>query len=59
MSDSGYIIVVCIVATMFGFFLRVAMTPSVNDFRAEAIKRGYALHCPKDGRFAWKGECDD
>jgi hypothetical protein len=27
--------------------------------RQEAIERGYALHCPKDGRFAWKGECDE
>ena len=22
------------------------------------IKRGYALHCPDTGNFAWKGECD-
>ena len=27
--------------------------------KAEAIEKGYALHCPKDGEFAWKGECDD
>ena len=26
---------------------------------AQAIERGYALHCPQDGRFAWIGECDD
>jgi len=32
---------------------------SAPDWQAEAIERGYALHCPKDGRFAWKGECDE
>jgi len=25
---------------------------------SQAIERGYALHCPKTGDFAWKGECD-
>ena len=25
----------------------------------QAIERGYALHCPKNGEFAWKGECND
>jgi len=29
------------------------------EVQAEAIERGYALHCPKDGRFAWIGECDE
>jgi hypothetical protein len=23
----------------------------------ESIERGYGLYCPKDGLFAWKGEC--
>ena len=25
----------------------------------QAIERGYALHCPVSGDFAWKGECDE
>ena len=29
------------------------------DREAEAIRRGYALHCPQTGEFAWKGECDE
>jgi hypothetical protein len=29
------------------------------EIQTEAIERGYALHCPKDGRFAWIGECDE
>lgn len=27
-------------------------------FERQAIDRGYALHCPDTGNFAWKGECD-
>lgn len=27
--------------------------------KQQAIERGYALHCPINGEFAWKGECDD
>jgi hypothetical protein len=30
-----------------------------NYYRGQAIERGYALHCPTDGRFAWMGECDE
>lgn len=28
-------------------------------WRAEAIERGHALHCPSTGNFAWIGECDE
>lgn len=28
---------------------------SVKD---EAIERGYAQHCPLNGEWAWKGECE-
>ena len=30
----------------------------LRRIKAEAIQRGYALHCPQTGDFAWKGECD-
>ena len=50
----------------FGLFLLVlAVTPSVaawqatkNHYRSAAIERGYAYYCAQDGKFAWKGECD-
>jgi putative exporter of polyketide antibiotics len=29
----------------------------IENLKAEAIERDYALYCPKDGQFAWKGEC--
>ncbi|MDX5370345.1 MAG: hypothetical protein LPL29_13315 [Alphaproteobacteria bacterium] len=28
-----------------------------SDMKKQAIERGYALHCPKDGVWAWTGEC--
>lgn len=28
-----------------------------KSLRNQAIERGYALHCPADGEWAWKGEC--
>jgi hypothetical protein len=31
---------------------------SVAQWHSEAINRGYAIHCPDDGRWAWIGECD-
>lgn len=29
-----------------------------SSYEKSAIERGYALYCPTDGNFAWKGECD-
>lgn len=31
----------------------------IGELKAEAIQRGYALHCPQTGGFAWEGECDE
>ena len=28
-----------------------------KDWIKAAIERGYGQYCPKDGAFAWKGEC--
>lgn len=28
------------------------------DWQREAIQRGFALYCPGNGEFAWKGECE-
>lgn len=32
---------------------------SSPDLVDQAVERGYALYCPDDGKFAWKGECDE
>lgn len=29
----------------------------IEKLKAEAIEHDYASYCPKDGQFAWKGEC--
>jgi hypothetical protein len=31
---------------------------STSRLEVNAIERGYALYCPLDGEWAWKGECD-
>lgn len=34
---------------------RVAST----HYKRGAVERGYAMHCPADGEWAWKGECGE
>ena len=29
-----------------------------RDWQFDTIERGLALHCPDNGAWAWKGECD-
>ena len=36
----------------------VTLDISNSKWQAEVIRRGYAIHCPLDGKFAWNGECD-
>lgn len=53
----GCIALAALVVILAGGWAWSAMTgPGIE---AEAIQRGYALHCPQTGDFAWKGECDD
>ena len=41
------------------FTINVAQERSIEEQRHQAIERGYALYCPHDGEFAWKGECEE
>ena len=53
------VLVTCLVLTLIGLiilFLRQDYT--IYYLKSDAIEKGYALHCPKDGEFAWKGECE-
>ena len=50
----GIVVGVFISAILFNFYGYV----EGDRVQRQAIERGYALHCPKDGEFAWKGECD-
>lgn len=33
-------------------------TSEIDILKEQAIERGYALYCPVNGEFAWKGECE-
>jgi len=53
----GFVLTVLLVVS---FFVALAWLDDIGNPReAEAIQRGYALHCPQTGDFAWKGECDE
>lgn len=43
-------------ACLFVGLVMGAMSTS-DMYEEQAIERGYALYCPADGNFAWKGEC--
>lgn len=38
------------------FYLVSIVTPDYI-WQQQATERGYALYCPDNGKFAWKGEC--
>lgn len=42
---------------VFGAILSVGIV--THHWKDEAIERGYGLHCPDDGKFAWVGECEE
>ena len=52
-----------LVTFLAGVLATIAMVGSLPYFhdrtRAEAIERGYALHCPTNGQWAWIGECEE
>lgn len=48
-------LVIMIIGILMGF---VGQALTVSNLKSQAIERGYALHCPQEGEFAWKGECE-
>ncbi len=46
-------------AVLFFLFFTIPFTTLNYSWQGKAIERGYALYCPNDGEFAWKGECKD
>lgn len=48
-----------VVVAIIGVLALVHQQTTEPDWQREAIERGYALHCPATGEFAWKGECED
>ena len=50
---TGGIFIILLIGAAFGILV------SNMNWEKAAISRGFALHCPSDGSFAWKGECDN
>lgn len=58
--ESGAVILAAVMG-VGGLFMGLAgfdAKATKDQFIKAAIERGYAQHCPKDGKFAWRGECD-
>jgi hypothetical protein len=54
-----FVALIAVAVFFFGMFLGITMETEVTQkLKFEAIERGYALHCPKDGSFAWEGGCE-
>jgi hypothetical protein len=30
----------------------------IDEIKREAVERGYAIHCPEDGIWRWKEQCE-
>lgn len=46
------------ILAVYIFVYAVVTDTTGIETKQEAIDRGYALYCPKNGEFAWKGECE-
>lgn len=59
MSDGEAIVFAIIVLVIFMIGWAGGAHVNMHGMETQAISRGYALHCPDDGKFAWVGECDE
>ena len=49
---------ICTAIFLSFFVAYIEIGGDVYALKRQAIERGYALHCPDDGKFAWVGECE-
>lgn len=54
----SFFVGVCVGGLLMALIAIVTFTPE-EVWERQAIKRGYALYCPQDGKFAWAGECKE
>lgn len=40
-------------------FTWIAYSDGREVVRKQAVERGYAAYCPKNGQWAWNGECKE
>ena len=55
-DDGGAFFLGCIVGAAVAVFFTIHILN--GDWHVDLINRGYAIYCPDDGGFAYKGECD-
>lgn len=58
-SKLPLVVFVAFMAALSALMIVARLHDEKRRLEIGAIERGYALHCPKDGRFAWKDECND
>jgi len=54
--DFNHFVLMFAVAFAFGIFGYVLGEQAREQ---QAIKRGFAIHCPLDGKFGWIDECEE
>ena len=57
MSDTNAVTAALFIVALIGFF--AGSLTGMQSMEAKAIERGYGLHCPIEGNFEWKGECNE
>jgi hypothetical protein len=57
-DENYYKLLLFLVSVSFMIYVTIDRLTN-KPIQQQAIERGYALYCPKDGKFAWKGECDE
>jgi len=54
--DSSHFFLMLAIAFGFGMFGYVL---GEQERERQAIERGFAIHCPLDGKFGWIDECEE
>jgi len=54
--DFNHFVLFLIMAFVFSI---VGYVFGIDEIKKEAIQRGFGIHCPIDGEFAWVDECDE
>lgn len=53
-----FAVIACIIWAATVAYL-VGVSSERNEWQSDLISRGFAIYCPDDGAFAFKGECNE
>lgn len=59
MNNTDWVLFICMFCAALFLGAVIGSTTTREYWERQSVERGYALHCPSNGGFAWKGECDD